>query len=134
VLRPVNAHYIAVQRRTWLRSPAVHNTWQRADADQGALLGLYLCPAFFMSWPGMAQLAPSAQNLGAVTILTMKTWQIRLRGSSFVMDVYVDQRSDYWVRLGSQQRGPPQQHAVFAYSAFNETVTITPPKIGASRP
>jgi hypothetical protein len=134
VLGRVNAHYITIKRHTWLRSPARHNTWQRADADQGGLLGLYLCPAFSMLWPGMVDLVPRAQNLGAVDLGTRKVWHIRIRGSSFTMDVYVDQRSHYWVRLVSDGRGPPRQHAVFDYSGFNEKVTIKRPTVGASSP
>lgn len=130
----IDSHYIAIQRHTWVRSPATHHTWQRANADQGALQGLDLCPVLFMSQPGVATLVPSAQNLGAVATGAWKTWHIRIRGPSLVMDFYVDQRSHNWVRLVSDGRGPPRQHEAFDYSRFNETVTIKPPKLGTSNP
>jgi hypothetical protein len=132
--RVINSRYISIQRHTWRRSPHAHNTWQSADADQGALLGLQLCPATFTWWPGMAGLVPRARNLGTVTVQSRQTWHIRILVAHFRWDFYVDQHSHDWVRLVSYSPGPPRQAAIFDYSAFNETVTIKPPRIGDSSP
>lgn len=135
VLKVVDDHYRTVQRHTWRRSPTTGNRWQRADSDQGALLGLYLCPAtLLMTMPGSADIVSNARNLGAGTMHGRNVWHIQFHRSSFVMDFYVEQNTGNWVRLKSYLGGPLQQRTIFDYSAFNETVTIQAPKLGAASP
>jgi hypothetical protein len=135
VLKMVDDRYRTVQRHTWRRSSITGNRWRRADSDQGALLALNLCPAtLLMSMPGSAFIVSNARNLGAVTMHGRKIWHIQYRRSSFAMDFYVEQSTGNWIRLEGYQGGPPQQHETFDYSAFNETVTIQAPEVGAASP
>jgi hypothetical protein len=134
-LQVINVQYISVQGRTWRRSGS--GAWQRADADQGALMSLNLCPTFFLLQPGIASLVPRATNRGAAAVGGRKASHITLHGTFLVMDVDVDQQTHYWLRIVSDVPGPPRQHATFDYSAFNHPVSITPPKlhtISATRP
>lgn len=135
VLKVIDDQYRTVQRHTWRRSPSTGNRWQRADADQGALLGLYTCPATFLATiPGSASIVSNARNLGAGTMHRRKVWHIRYRGTSFEMEFYVDQRTGNWVRLESSHGGLQQERDTFDYSAFNEVVTIRAPKVGSASP
>jgi hypothetical protein len=131
----------------WTRSPATHNTWQRAakqmlpsrDTD----LMLYLCPLMLLSQ--FTQHFPThLVNLGPVTVHGLSAWHLQdrltvtkggMKGTVLESDFYLARSSLYWLRYGSIYKDSTlNQHVAADYSRINVPVTIAAPTIGSSVP
>jgi hypothetical protein len=150
---PLDFHVILISNDTqhtaksWTRSQATHNTWQKAtrvnlpthDTD----LTVYLCPIIFSSV--VAQVMPAhLVNLGPATVQGRSVWHLRYRfapttggfkGTVMQTDFYLAQSSLHWLRFTSLYGSADfTQRVVTDYSRVNAPVTITAPTVGSSLP
>jgi hypothetical protein len=129
--------------RAWKRSAQTHNVWQRAGAKPsvGAMYMAEMCPQFLAAF-AVSQPPRHLSNLGLLTIRGIPTWHLQSKeaaGENVMqrVNIYVSLTTSYWIRFTIRQTditGRTTALETFDYSAFNQPVTIAPPRIGSPTP
>jgi hypothetical protein len=129
--------------QTWERSAQTHNVWQKADAKPsvGAIYLVEMCPQFLAAY-AVGDPPKHLRNLGLLTIRGIQTWHLQSKeatGENVTQAVNIDASltTSRWIRFTVRQLdGAGRTTALqrFDYSAFNQPVTIRPPKLGSPTP
>lgn len=148
---PIDMHFIEIGSTTgvsriWRRTASTGNRW-RVGAEPGReedTAGLFLtaCPLqqqIFLR----AKDRPIYTNLGPARIRGFETWHLHVvnpstgttKGVYSSSELYIERHSLRWIRSSSLNRSPDfRERARVDYSNFNESVTISPPRVGSSTP
>src|SRR5947209_859476 len=148
---PIDIHFIEIGSmtrgsRTWRRATSTGNRWrtgaQPRREEDTAFLFLTACP-LQLKFVLRAKDRTRFTNLGPARADGIETWHLHLVNSSNSTahgaygssELYLDQRTLRWIQSSSVS-GSANYRVLerVDYSRFNESVTITPPRVGSSTP
>jgi hypothetical protein len=143
----IDVHLIELQTganppKAWSRSPSSGNRWH--VAGRGAGVAEVYSPQVCLPLYARSSLSGTSltwNNVGAATVDGHSAWQIQANRTAGitheVTSLYIDSTTYELLRYGGLQtdtHAHTQSRTMFDYSQFNEKLSISAPKIGATRP